>query len=90
MPRSIQEILDHADDLAKRFEDYDPAGVDEVAVEVVLLRRAVLARAHSERGVLDAVVAARAAGLSWAAVGEVLGTSAQAAQQRYAAIAETL
>jgi hypothetical protein len=86
MPRSIQEILDHADDLAKRFEDYDPAGVDEV----VLLRRAVLARARSERGVVDAVVGARAAGLSWAAVGEVLGTSAQAAQQRYAAIAETL
>ena len=25
MPRSIQEILDHADELAKRFEDYDPA-----------------------------------------------------------------
>ena len=24
MPRSIQEILDHADELAKRFEDYEP------------------------------------------------------------------
>ena len=23
MPRSIQEILDHADELAKRFEDYE-------------------------------------------------------------------
>jgi hypothetical protein len=24
MPRTIQEILDHADDLAKRFEDFEP------------------------------------------------------------------
>lgn len=24
MPRSIQDILDHADELAKRFEDFDP------------------------------------------------------------------
>jgi hypothetical protein len=29
MPRSIQEILDHADELAKRFEDYEPAEGDE-------------------------------------------------------------
>jgi len=24
MPRSIQDILDHADELAKRFEDFEP------------------------------------------------------------------
>ena len=29
MPRSIQEILDHADELATRFEDYDPDPRDE-------------------------------------------------------------
>lgn len=29
MPRSIQEILDHADELAKRFEDYEPDADDE-------------------------------------------------------------
>ena len=33
MPRSIQEILDHADELAQRFEDYDPQTGDERAVE---------------------------------------------------------
>lgn len=32
MPRSVQEILDHADKLAKRFEDYEPTPDDEVAV----------------------------------------------------------
>jgi hypothetical protein len=88
MPRSIQEILDHADELAKRFEDYEPADGDELPVEAVLLRRAVLARARSECDVVEAVTAARAAGLSWAAIGAILGTSAQAAQQRYATLTE--
>lgn len=87
MPRSIQEILDHADELAKRFEDYEPSGGDQVSVEY-LLRRAALTRARSERDVVDAITAARSAGLSWNKIGEILGTSAQAAQQRYGAVVE--
>lgn len=88
MPRSIQEILDHADELAQRFEDYAPSDGDERPVEEYLLQRAALARARSERQILDAVVAARAAEISWAKIGELLGTSAQAAQQRYGAVVE--
>ena len=88
MPRSIQEILDDADELAKQFEDYEPADGDEVSVEEVLLRRAALARARSERQVVEAVMAARSAGMTWAAIGSILGTSAQAAQQRYRSITE--
>jgi hypothetical protein len=88
MPRSIQEILDQADELAKRFEDYEPGEGDEVPVEEYLLRRAALARARSEREVVDAVTAARTAGISWSKIGEILGTSAQAAQQRYGAVVE--
>lgn len=88
MPRSIQDILDHADELAKTFEDYEPAEGDEVPVEEYLLRRAALTRARSERDVVDAVTAARSAGISWSKVGEILGTSAQAAQQRYSAVVE--
>jgi hypothetical protein len=86
MPRSIQEILDHADELARRFEEYEPGSGDEQPVEEYLLRRAVLARARSEREIVDAVVASREAGISWATIGELLGTSAQAAQQRYGAL----
>lgn len=86
MPRSIQEILDHADALAKRFEEHEPDPADERPVEEYLLQRAALARARSERQVVDAVVAARSAGLSWQRVGELLGTSAQAAQQRYGTV----
>ncbi len=88
MPRSIQEILDHADELAQRFEDYEPEPDDERPVEEYLLERAALARARGERQILDAVTAARTKGLSWQRIGELLGTSAQAAQQRYAAVIE--
>lgn len=90
MPRSIQDILDHADELAKRFEDFDPDHADETPPEVYLLQRAVIERARSEQHLVDAVVAARAAGMSWQAIGTMLGTSAQAAQQRYGAVVETV
>jgi hypothetical protein len=88
MPRSIQEILDHADELARRFEEYEPSESDERPVEEYLLQRAALARARSERQIVDAVVAARHAGVTWARIGELLGTSGQAAQQRYSAVVE--
>jgi len=58
MPRSIQDILDHADELAARFENYEPD--DERPVEEYLLQRAALARARSERQIVDAITAARA------------------------------
>ncbi len=88
MPRSIQEILDHADELARRFEEYEPSEADERPVEEYLLQRAALARARSERQIVEAVAAARGAGISWAKIGDLLGTSAQAAQQRYGAVIE--
>jgi hypothetical protein len=86
MPRSMQDILDHADELAKRFEDYDPSPDDEVAVAEHLLRRAALDRARTERHVGEAVEAARRAGMSWKRIGIELGISAQAVQQRYGAM----
>ena len=89
MPRSIQEVLDHADELAERFEQLDPASGVDVEVPEYLLRRAVIARARSERQVADAVAAARLAGLSWSRIGKELGVSAQAAQQRYGFVEAT-
>jgi FAD/FMN-containing dehydrogenase len=90
MPRSIQEILDHADELARRFEGYEPADGDQRPLEEHLLQRAAIARARSERQIIEAVSAARSAGIPWSTIGELLGTSAQAAQQRYGAIAEAV
>jgi hypothetical protein len=90
MPKSIQEILDHADDLSKRFEDYEPTKDDERPVAEYLLQRAALARARTERQVVEAVEGARTEGISWARIGALLGTSAQAAQQRYGNITESV
>jgi hypothetical protein len=39
--RSLQEILDRAEELAERFETYDPVNVDEVPVEEYLSARDV-------------------------------------------------
>jgi hypothetical protein len=86
MPRSLQDILDHADELARRFEDYQPDPDDEIDVAEYLLRRAALGRARGERQVAEAVVAARRAGVSWRRIGAELGISAQAAQQRYGSL----
>ncbi len=84
MPRIVQEILDHADELAKRFEDYEPSPADERDPEVFAeLRRAVLSRSNAERSVKDAVEHARERGYSWAFIGSLIGTSGEAARQRY-------
>ena len=88
MRRSIREILDHADELAQRFEDHEPDATDERPVEEFMLERAALARTRSERQVADAVIAARASGASWQRIGSLLGTPAQAAQQRYSALVD--
>jgi hypothetical protein len=89
MPRSIQEILDHADELAERFENYEPSPDHERPVEEYLLERAAVARARGERQIVDAVISARAKGISWQRIGDILGTSAQAAQQRYGSVVES-
>lgn len=46
MPRTIQDILDHADELAQWFEDYVPSEGDEVPVEEYLLKRAAIEQAE--------------------------------------------
>lgn len=87
-PGPIQDIIDHAGELAERFEEYQPGEGGERPVEEYLLERAALNRARSERQTVHAVVSARAAGISWSKIGETLGTSAQAAQQRYGKVIE--
>lgn len=86
MPRSVEEILAHAEELSARFETYDPNPADELdAAAVALLRSAVAERSAAERHMLDAVRAAREAGLSWSAIGSFVGTTGEAARQRYSA-----
>ena len=85
MPRTVEEILAHADELAARFENYEQNPADEVdAAAVGMLRAAVAERSEAERHLLGAVKQARKVGMSWSAIGTIVGTSGEAARQRYA------
>jgi hypothetical protein len=83
MPRSIEEIFAHADEYAARFENYEPRVEDEVPIEVLKLRQAAWSRSDAERQVFEAVIAARRIGTPWSLIGSVLGTTGEAARQRY-------
>jgi hypothetical protein len=85
MPRTVEEILQHADELAARFESYEPNPADELdAGAVTLLRAAVAERSQAERHLINAIRKAREAGMPWSAIGTFVGTSGEAARQRYA------
>lgn len=85
MPRSVDEILQHADELAARFEEYEPSDADELdPAAVAMLREAVQARSNAERHIIEAVRTARHAGITWTTIGLFIGTSGEAARQRYA------
>jgi catalase (peroxidase I) len=82
MPRTTEEILAHADELGRRFEEHEPGDVkDARALRDIAAAFARFAR--SERDLVAAVSVARAEGHTWAAIGAMLGTSGEAARQRY-------
>lgn len=84
MPRTIDEIIDQAEELAARFEGHEPDSDDiKDARALRELRHAFLARAEAEQRVTDAVEKARAEGHSWASIGAMVGTSGEAARQKY-------
>lgn len=84
MPRSVDDILKHGDQLAARFESYEPDPDQEMDPEAVAaLRAAVQERSDAERHVLEAIRKARGAGMSWSVIGAFVGTSGEAARQRY-------
>ena len=90
MPRSVQDILDHADQLAKRFENYVPSAEDERDPRrFTALRDAAINRSEAERSIKSAVENARAEGYSWELIGSLLGTTGEAARQRYGTKQET-
>ena len=80
MPRSYEEIVNQAEQLSRVFEgDFEPAvSTEEAAVRAAALRRAL---AESELG--EAVAAARKAGVPWDRIGDAVGTSGEAARQKY-------
>jgi hypothetical protein len=84
MPRTVEEILAHADELAKRFEDYEPRPGDaKDAAPLRAVREAFEDAARAQSRLNERIAVARVAGLSWASIGAMLGTSGEAARQRY-------
>jgi len=84
MPRSLDELMARADELADRFEAYEPQDADRGEPPLMALRRIAFQRSLLERELTAAVRSARKAGSSWAKIGNELGTSGEAARQRYA------
>ena len=88
VPRTVDEILAHADELAARFEGYEPSNNEELDVAAMNdLRAAVAEQSAAERHVIEAIRSARQAGMSWNAIGSFVGTTGEAARQRYARFA---
>lgn len=79
MARSVEEILRQSEVIARQRHLLE--GESDSPLE--RLRQAVVGRGEAERRLLEAVRAAREAGCSWATVGAILGTSGEAARQRY-------
>ena len=84
MPRSIDELIAHADELADQFEDYEPRTNERGEPALMALRRTAYRRALIEQELIDMVRQAREAGASWTKIGKELGTTGEAARQRYA------
>ncbi|PZF84113.1 hypothetical protein [Jiangella anatolica] len=84
MPMSLEEALERADELARRVEERDrDADEWKDARPLSAIYRAVQARAQADRDIVEAVTEARRVGLPWWLIGSYLGTSGEAARQRY-------
>ncbi len=68
--------------LERRFQEHEPADFRDAA-PLHAIRETVTERAATERRVAEAVTTTREAGVSWSAIGSVLGTSGEAARKRY-------
>lgn len=84
MPRSYDEIVRLSESMAESLEadETEPA----ITPEEAALRAAALRRALAEGEVGQAVAAARAANVPWERIGDAVGTSGEAARQRYRAV----
>lgn len=87
--RSIAAIAARADESADAFENYEPKPDDQDAPlpPLMAVKLAAWRRDVAERELAEAVRLARSHRVSWREVGEAIGTSGEAARQRYGASA---
>ncbi len=85
-PRTTEEILAQAGELADRFERGELPGPGATHLDGAVYRAILDAfeqRAHAEVSLADAVQTARKAGASWAAIGAMIGVTGEAVRARY-------
>jgi hypothetical protein len=86
MPRTVEEILAQADEFASRFKTYESApGGKKDAAALRSVREAFEDLALAQKRLAERVAVAKASGHSRASIGAMLGTSGEAARQRYGA-----
>lgn len=79
--------MDLSDYYARQFEDYPTSERDSINLDLFkALWAAGQQRAELENSVAELVVKARAENMSWRLIGQILGTSGEAARQRYGAL----
>ncbi len=87
--RSIDDIAARAEQFADAFENYEPKPGDKNAPlpPVMAVKLAAWRRDRAESELAEAIRSAREQRLSWREVGEAIGTTGEAARQRYSASA---
>ena len=83
--RTLDELKARADELANVFESFDPKPGDRDAPlpPLMAVKLAAWRRDAAERDLAEAVQRARSAEVPWRSLGEAIGTSGEAARQRY-------
>lgn len=91
MPRTPEQLQQAADDAERWLDSLDPAAIAAPDADASRLRRigeAVRAVANSQVQLADAVAEARRHGHTWPQIAAMLGTSRQAAQERFGKLVE--
>lgn len=81
MPRSENDIVENSDELARRFEEYEPRPEDRIDPAAYLALRE--AAGQPQHVIAAAVACARAAGVSWRLIGAIIGLSDTEALELY-------
>ncbi|NBQ43227.1 MAG: sigma-70 family RNA polymerase sigma factor [Mycobacteriaceae bacterium] len=91
MPRTREQLQQAAEAAEQWLDSLDPAAIDLANADASRLRRignAVRAVASSQNELASAVAAAREHGHTWSQIAAMLGTSRQAAQERFGNLAK--
>ena len=87
MPKSVQEVIDNLENYQEMIVKFAPSSEHEVDAETFRqLREAALERIKLEKQIAMLVNQARENNFSWSFIGTILGTSGEAARQRYGAL----